>query len=168
MDGKIPRRLGGESASSYGLDVSSGFIRPPARQEDVFFSSEIRNRHEFTGPSLCSHAVGQTIEPTSNPLEKADFTLASSMNLRRHSEALMRLDAAARIRGPVSGSRRKPDLISRTCQISTPISDWAAAVTPSLLGGDACRDPHTFSQNGPSAATRAKTAGSVPQVSKVF
>ena len=35
----------------------------------------------------------------------------------------------------VSESRRKPDLISRTRRISTPISDWATAVTPTLPGG---------------------------------
>ena len=37
---------------------------------------------------------GQTTEPTSRPLGNTDFTLASSMNLRRRSGASMRIDAA--------------------------------------------------------------------------
>ena len=38
---------------------------------------------------------GEEIEPRSKSLEDTDFTLACSMNLRRPSEASMRIDAAA-------------------------------------------------------------------------
>ena len=38
---------------------------------------------------------GQSIEPTSKPVENTDFTLAHSMNLRRRWEAWTRIDAAA-------------------------------------------------------------------------
>ena len=38
---------------------------------------------------------GQKTETTSKPTESTDFTLAHSMNLRRRSEASMRIDAAA-------------------------------------------------------------------------
>ena len=45
-----------------------------------------------------SNSWGQTIEPTSQPLENSDFTLAHSMNLRRRPEASARIDAVAAAR----------------------------------------------------------------------
>jgi hypothetical protein len=42
-----------------------------------------------------STACGQIIEPTSKPLEKMDFMIASSMNFRRRSGASMGIEAAA-------------------------------------------------------------------------
>jgi hypothetical protein len=50
----------------------------------------------FSGAFLISNfPFGQNTQPTSEPLENTDFTLASSMNLRRRSEAWTRIDAAA-------------------------------------------------------------------------
>ena len=64
---------------------------------------------------------GQTIEPTSKPLENTDFTLAHSMNLRRRSEAWMRaawLPHQSCIRGSVSSSHA----FSEIPPITTPFS----------------------------------------------
>jgi hypothetical protein len=49
-------------------------------------------------------ANGQIFQMRSKPLENTDFTLARNMNLRRRSEVLMVVDAAARMRRLVSST----------------------------------------------------------------
>ena len=53
-----------------------------------------RWRSAPTTTCRCSCAWSQVVEPPSKPLENSHFTLVSSMNLRRRSEASMRIDAA--------------------------------------------------------------------------
>jgi len=71
------------------------------QQEDAITTAEYNTFLRMVGEAIldpvCDGELpwGQTIEPASKTLENTDFTLASSINLRRRSEAPMRIDAAA-------------------------------------------------------------------------
>jgi hypothetical protein len=58
-------------------------------------------------------AWGQKIEPKSKPLENTDFTLASSVNLRRRLEASMRYTATLEFL--FSGAGKHPDFQVTSC-----------------------------------------------------
>ncbi len=51
--------------------------------------------HKYSSIQAPPPPNGQNTQPASKPLGNTDFTLASSMNFRRRSEASMRIDAAA-------------------------------------------------------------------------
>ncbi len=85
---------------------------------------------------------GQKMSRHRNPLKSTDFTLAHSMNLRRRSEASMRIDAAAT--QPVfGGSVSSSHAFSETSPITTVLSDKDGNTSATSTGGHravgACR-----------------------------
>jgi len=71
-------------------DLPHGIARPRREIQETLLD-KVLVVHRPAAITPC----GQVIGPTSKPLENTNYTLASSMNLRRRSEASMRIDAAA-------------------------------------------------------------------------
>ena len=104
------------SHSAASVDAS-----PNSGSDDIAFSESGQDRHtEVMISELNGWPWRQRIEPTSKPLGNADFTLASSVNLRRRSEASMRIDMAAT--QPVFGVLRHLLIpYCEACQVTTPL-----------------------------------------------
>ena len=68
----------------------------PLNDKQLQFAERQSTRTKVSRWSLAvEYPWGQNTEPTSKPLENADFTLAHSINLSRRLKASMRSDAAA-------------------------------------------------------------------------